>query len=148
MYWLRHSGVKWAPRCSVNFISLNLSYLIHGVTYNTWVTPASQTKLIIHKQRWLATFAFPVIADCFPVPCDPIAMRKRTLGNWARISSKSKWRPSARKMRSVIFFFLRLKYVIIEVPFKLSIYCVAIRECTRSFLEAPCQEAGCSFVLR
>ena len=67
MYWLRHSGVKWAPRCSVNFISLNWSYLIHRVTYKTLVTPASQTKLIIHNKDGWQLMRFRSLADCSQV---------------------------------------------------------------------------------
>ena len=67
---------------------------------------------------------------------------------WARKRYQNGGQQDAKcEQWSMIFFFLLLKYVIIEVSFKLPVYRVTICECTRSFLEASCQKTGCSFVL-
>lgn len=59
MYWLRHSGVKWAPRCSVNFIFLKKGYPTHRMSYNPVTTSpygAKQTNGLPRAYIWSGGF--------------------------------------------------------------------------------------------
>ena len=88
-----------------------------------------------------ATVRFRSLADCFSGLYDLYCHK----GTGQELALKNGGHQDAKF--AVIFFCLLLKYVNIEVSFKLSLHRVAICECTRSLLEASCQEAGCSFML-
>lgn len=68
MYWLRHSGVKWAPRCSVNFIFFKKGYPTHRISCNPVTTSPYGAKLTNERTRvyiWSSGFerAFLSAAD-------------------------------------------------------------------------------------